>query len=131
MPMPIGLSHVAMSVPSGTLTDEYRAEVVEFYGGLLGWHEIDSLRLPDRMTLSVGRHTYVNIRERPEVMVCHGYEHLGIVVESPAEVERLWGVLDADAREVNLEPLGAGKDAYRSFRFRYLLPLAIEVQFFP
>jgi hypothetical protein len=131
MPTPIGLNHVAMSLPAGSLTDEYRAEVLDFYGGLFGWRELESLRLPDRLTLSTGGQTYVNLRERSEAMVCHGYEHLGVVVESAAEVERLWAALDGDARAVYLEPLGAGDDGYRSFRFRYLLPLAVEVQFFP
>ena len=32
MAMSSGLSHVAMSVPEGTLTDEYRAQLLEFYG---------------------------------------------------------------------------------------------------
>ena len=36
---PTGLNHVAMSVPPGTLTDDYRAELLEFYGGLFGWRE--------------------------------------------------------------------------------------------
>jgi hypothetical protein len=64
-------------------------------------------------------------------MACFGYEHFGIVVASTEEAERMWDLLDRDARDVNLEPLGKGDDGYRSFRFRYLLPLAVEVQFFP
>ena len=131
MAEPTGLNHVAMSVPSGTLTDAYRAELLEFYAALFGWREIESLRLPDRLTVSVGRHGYVNIRERPDPMVCSGYEHFGIVVESTDLVERLWKQLDRDPRDVQLEPLTTGDDGYRSFRFRYLLPLTVEVQYFP
>ena len=41
MPVSAGLSHIAMSVSRGTLTDEYRAELLRFYGELLGWREID------------------------------------------------------------------------------------------
>src|SRR4051812_41889128 len=106
MPAPTGLNHVAMSVPSATLTDQYRAELLDFYGSLFGWSEIESLRLPDRLTVSVGRQCYVNIRERPDPMVCSGYEHFGIVVSSAEDVERMWSVLDGDPRDVNLEPLG-------------------------
>ena len=131
MPTPTGLNHIAMSVPSGTLTEEYRAQLLEFYGRLFGWRELESLRLSDRLTLSVERHSYVNIRERPDSMVCHGYEHFGIVVRSSEEAEHLWAVLDGDPRDVHLEPLTSGEDGYRSFRFRHLLPLAVEVQFFP
>ena len=31
----------------------------------------------------------------------------------------------------DLEPLNRGDDGYRSFRFRYLLPLTVEVQYIP
>ncbi len=120
-----------MSVPRGTLSDEYRAEVVRFYGELLGWDEIDSLRLPDRMTLSVGRHTYINLRERDDVMQTTGYEHFGIVVDSSAAAEDAWEQLGAHPRDVELTELASGADGYRSFRFRYLLPLTVEIQYFP
>ncbi len=64
-------------------------------------------------------------------MVCHGYEHFGLLVRSPEEADTLWAGLDAESRDVNLEPLNSAADGYRSFRFRYRLPLAVEVQFFP
>ena len=131
MSSPIGLNHIAMSVPSGTLTDEFCAEFLEFYGEMLGWRELEPLRLPDRLTISVGPHSYINVRERPDVMVCHGYEHFGIIVGSADDAEQLWARLDADPREVHLESLSTGDDGYRSFRFRYLLPFAVEIQYFP
>jgi hypothetical protein len=125
-----GLNHVAMSVPAGTLTDDYRTELLEFYGGLFGWREIESQRLPDRLTILVGNHTYLNVRERSDPMVCSGYEHFGVVVASTEDAKRLWSVLDADQRDVNLAPLASGDHGLTSFRFRYLLPLAVEVQAF-
>jgi len=128
---PTGLNHVAMSVAPGTLTDAFRSDLLEFYGDRLGWREMDELRLPDRLTVSVGPHSYLNVRERPDPMACSGYEHFGIVVESTEAAEALWHALDHDPRDVHLEPLNAGEDGYRSFRFRYLLPLTVEVQFFP
>jgi hypothetical protein len=131
MPVPTGLNHVAMAVPAGTLTDDYRAELLDFYGDTMGWHEIESLRLPDRLTFSVGRHTYLNIRERVEPTICSGYEHFGIVVESSEHADELWSRLSRETRDVNLEPMQRGEDGFRSFRFRYLLPLAVEVQYFP
>jgi catechol 2,3-dioxygenase-like lactoylglutathione lyase family enzyme len=126
-----GLSHIAMSVPAGTLTDEFRTEVLDFYGAMFGWVEIESLRRPDRMTLAVGRHCYVNVRERDESMTCTGYEHIGLLVESPEAADATWQQLDSDPRTLELEPIDRGDDGYRNFRFRYLLPLAIEVQFLP
>jgi len=130
MAIPTGLNHVAMSVPEGTLTDYYRTELLEFYGDLLGWREIESLRRPDRLTISVGTYTYLNLRERSDPMVCFGYEHLGVVVASSEEAKRLWSVLDGGQRDVNLEPLSSGDQGLTTFRFRYLVPLAVEVQAF-
>jgi hypothetical protein len=131
MPVSIGLSHIAMSVPAGTLTDEYRTELLAFYGGYFGWREIESLRLPDRLTVSIGGHSYLNIRERSESMTYLGYEHFGLLVESSDDADRIWTSLDGDSRDVHLEPLTSGDDGYRSFRFRYLMPFAVEVQFIP
>jgi hypothetical protein len=120
-----------MSVPAGTLTDEYRTKLLDFYGRHFGWREVVSLRLPDRLTMSVGGHTYVNIRERSESMRCHGYEHFGLLVESPDDVDQIWASLAADSGDLHLEPLARDDEGYRSFRFRYLIPLAVEVQFIP
>ena len=131
MPKSRGLSHIAMSVPIGTLTDRYRDELLAFYGEHFGWSEIESLRLPDRLTIAVGRGNYVNVRERAQPMVCEGYEHFGLLLRSPEDVEEVWTALDSDARDVQIEPLDRGDDGYRTFRFRYLLPLTVEVQFLP
>jgi hypothetical protein len=131
MPKSTGLNHVAMSVPRGTLSDENRARLAEFYGEHLGWREIDDLRLPDRLTFAVGGRTYVNIRERDDAMVCHGYEHFGLTLSTVDDVESLWADLEGDDRVDELAPMERGDDGYRVFRFRYLLPMLVEVQHLP
>jgi hypothetical protein len=125
----IRLNHVAMTVPSNSLTDEFRAQVAEFYGPLLGWREIEALRLPDRMTIAVGQGTYINLRERDEVMHTSGYEHFGVVVSTAEEVGE---VRDAViARGIAASEFSTGDGSYLSFRFQHLLPLAVEVQHLP
>jgi catechol 2,3-dioxygenase-like lactoylglutathione lyase family enzyme len=130
MPSSSGLTHVAMSVPDGTLTDGFRARLLEFYGRMLGWREIESLRLPDRLTVAVGPSAYINIRERPASMVTHGYEHFGVLVRSARDLRRLWDALDNEAEDLQLQPLSTNGDGEGSFRFRYLLPMAVEAQFY-
>ena len=125
-----GLSHVAMSVPVGTLTEEYRARLLEFYGRILGWSEMESLRLSDRLTVSVGSYSYINIRERPDSMVSHDYEHFGVLVRSTEEFQQVWTDLAAVQVDVQLEPFSTNDKGEGSFRFRYLLPMAVEVQYF-
>ena len=130
MPGSIALTHVAMSVPAGTLTDDYRQRLLDFYGRVLGWREIEALRLPDRLTIAVGRSTYVNLRERPDSMVTTGYEHFGVSVRSAEELRRLWHELDDGDEDVDLEPLSTNDAGEGSFRFHHLLPMAVEPQYY-
>ncbi len=125
------LSHVAMSVPPGTLTDEYRRNVLDFYGAILGWREMDQLRLPDRMTIAVGPSSYVNLRERDDDAATYrGYDHFGVLVGSEDELRRLWDELSNNHPEVTLRAI-SGTGGALTFRLQHLLPLAVEVQFFP
>ena len=125
-----GLTHVAMSVPLGTLTEEYRGRLLAFYGRLLGWREMELLRLPDRMTISVGGLSYINLRERPDSVTNCGYEHFGVLVPSAEMLRRLWDDLAAEKQDVGLGPLIPDDRGEGSFRFRYLLPMAVEAQFY-
>jgi hypothetical protein len=131
VPKSRGLSHVAMSVPEGTLSDAYREKLLAFYGEHFGWTEIESLRRPDRLTIAIGGGNYVNVRERAESMVSTGYEHFGLLVRSPEDADDAWAALERDDRTESLEPIDKGDDGYRNFRFQYLLPLTVEVQFLP
>ena len=126
-----GISHVAMSVPVGTLTDEFRAELLRSYGGFFGWRELESLRRADRLTIAVGGGDYVNVRERVRSAEYSGYEHFGLRLPSAQAVEAAWAALAADGRCAELDPLEVGEDTYRHFRFRYLLPMSVEVQHLP
>src|SRR3954454_13621012 len=100
-----------MSVTPGTLSDDFRAEVLDFYRALFGWNEIEFLRLDDRMTLAVGGTTYVNIRERDVAMTTSGYEHFGVVMPSPEAVEDVWNQLKA--RGIDVNELQRADDGYR------------------
>ena len=95
MAIPIGLSHVAMSVPRArsptTIGPDCSSSTANCSAGVRS-----NLGRPDRLTISVGLHTYVNVRERADPMVCCEYEHFGIVVASTEEAERLWKSLAAD-----------------------------------
>ena len=122
------LNHVAMSVPPGSLTDEFRARINEFYGGLLGWREVDALRLPDRMTIAIGQGTYINVRERNDAMQATGYEHFGVVVSTAEELEEVREAVIA--RGIVASETEAVAGSVLSFRFHHLLPLAVEVQHF-
>ena len=130
MPKQQVLSHVAMSVPVGTLTDEYRARVLDFYGRVFGWHEMESLRLPDRLTIAVGA-SYINVRERADAPAYTGYEHFGVSFPTARALKDAWERANAESGDVTLEPVSESGDGFATFRLRYLLPLTVEAQYFP
>jgi hypothetical protein len=118
-----GITHVAMSVPAGTLTDEFCAEVLGFYGGVFGWKSMDGFRQPDRLTIAVAPQAYVNLRERDDFATI-GYEHFGVMVESKDALDTLRDEVTSRGVDVEDSP------ASQLFRFKHLLPMAIEVQYF-
>jgi hypothetical protein len=130
MPKQQVLSHVAMSVPSGTLTDEFRARVLDFYGREFGWHEMESLRLPDRLTIAVGA-SYINVRERDDAPEYSGYEHFGVLFPTAQELTDAWARANDDDGAVTLEPISESAGGFATFRVHYLLPLTVEAQYFP
>ena len=90
---------------------------------------MESLRRPDRLTVAVGQFSYINVRERPDSMVTHDYEHFGVLLRSAQDLQDLWDDL-AKGEDVQLEPLSTSDRGEGSFRFRFLLPMAVEAQFF-
>jgi hypothetical protein len=124
------LSHVAMSVPEATFTDAWRTRVLDFYGRVFGWTEMESLRLPDRLTIAVGV-SYINVRARSDAPNYRGYEHFGVAFTSKDELEQAWARANVDDPDVKLEPLEQSPSGFASFRLHYLLPLTVEPQYFP
>jgi hypothetical protein len=130
MPKTQVLSHVAMSVPAGTLTDDYRDRVLDFYGRVFGWTEMKALRRPDRMTIAVGA-SYINVRERADAPEYHGYEHFGVSFPTAGELRAVWQRAHDDDADMTLEPIEETADGFLTFRLHYLLPLTVEAQYFP
>lgn len=123
------LTHIAMSVPVGTLTSDYRSKLLGFYSQVFGWRELEGLSTPDRLTISIGPGTYINVREHEQAMTPGAYEHFGVLVGSVEEVHEL----HAAVQELGggPQPVEEPVRGYPTFRFRHLLPMAIEVQFVP
>lgn len=122
------LTHVAMSVPRGTLTPTFRDETLAFYGSVFGWREMASLSSSERLTIAVAAHAYLNVRET-DAPAHLTYEHFGVLVPTEDDVASIWE--DVRARGASPDPIEHPVDGFPSFRFRHLLPMAIEVQYFP
>jgi hypothetical protein len=130
------LSHVAVTVPAELLTASRKAEWLAFYESVLGWTENAAFAIPgERVLVQVpaeGQAQYVTVRASAAPMQTSGYEHLGIWVDSESEIktlhERARRYADRDPA-VGLTDLSVryGGELH-TFRVRYVLPLAIEVQ---
>ena len=136
--MRLRYTHFAMSVSRATFTDEFVTEVLGFYKEYFGWSEALALRLHgERLTVYTASNQYVNIRASDSPMVTSGYEHLGFAVESHQHLvnlhDRLSRCASQDGR-ASLTPINfteVGDEQVYSFRFAFLLPVALEIQYFP
>ena len=130
------LSHVAMTVPRALFTEAYLDRLRAFYGELLGWHELPALSIPgERLFIQLPRSDqYLNVRASDRPMGVSGYEHIGVLMDTQAEVRDLHAGIRARADALDdLECDPDVREAYGgnvlTFRFRYLMPLSIEVQY--
>ena len=129
-------THVALSVSKAEFNKQYIADVLDFYGSVFGWFEIEDLAIEnERLILDVlGNDQYLNVRARDEPMTTSGYEHLGFSVENENDIRELYlrcedyAGKDERVQLSVLEYRNGG--SYVNFRVRFLLPLSIEVQFF-
>ena len=129
------LSHVAMSVGRSQFTRTFVADL-ELYETLFGWQVDRNLSIDnERLLISLPGHgQYLNVRAADSAMLTTSYEHIGIYVESAEAVrdafERVRAHRQKDDRveldERGVQVLYGG--VLTTFRFRYLLPLAVEVQ---
>lgn len=128
------LSHIAMTVARESYTAEYLSELTRFYGETLGWRVDDNLSKPnERLFIAISRQQYLNVRAADEPMVTSGYEHLGIYLDTPEDVHTMHAKVSIEAKadhhleiDKRVQVLYGG--LLTTFRFRYLMPLAIEVQ---
>jgi hypothetical protein len=127
-------SHVAVTVPSELFDTERRFELLGFYAEVFGWHENPDLSIPgERIFLRAPSNTqYITIRASAQPMSTSGYEHLGIAIESEAELRAIHEratQLSGRFRELELGQIETGYgDRLLTFRLRFRLPLTLEVQ---
>jgi hypothetical protein len=123
-----------VTVPVEQLAGVARRELLEFYREVFGWHENPGLAIPgERIFLRAPTDTqYITIRASEAPMHTSGYEHLGIIVDSEAELraihERVAAMAsrfpDLELQRIQSEYGGA----LLTFRVRFRLPLTFEIQ---
>ncbi|MEN8184239.1 MAG: VOC family protein [Myxococcota bacterium] len=128
-------SHVAVTVPADRLEGRGREELLEFYEDVFGWRENPELSIPgQRIFLRAPTDTqYITIRSSRSPMQTSGYEHLGVLVDSTAELGAIHTRAETAAPRFPDLELGPIQSAYggvlTSFRLRFRLPLTLELQY--
>ena len=132
----IRFNHMELTFPTGTLTPEFRAEVDAFYGSIFGWRGIDTEVVGQNVhILLIGeRGDFILLAESDRPLSSPGYDHLGLLHETRAEVDDLlakcqtFAERDDRVRVKNYDDLVNGGLVVRAFYVKYLLPIWFDVQ---
>jgi hypothetical protein len=128
-------NHMELTFPLGTLDAAYRGEVTSFYSGLFGWATSDVEVVGQSCQyLRVDDGQFLLLAESPKPIQSPGYDHLGLLCETRAEVDNLLGRVkeyqakDDRVRIKEYEDLKTANLTVHAFYVKYLLPIFFDVQ---
>ena len=128
-------NHMELSFPSGTLTQEFRAEVDGFFCGVLGWDSLDTEVVGQSChLLRPDDGQFILMAEGREPMSSPGYDHLGLLMESRSEVDstlaecQIFQKDDPRLRIKEYEDLIGPTVTVHAFYVKYLLPIWFDIQ---
>jgi hypothetical protein len=127
-------NHMELTFARGSLDEATRSAIDAFYGGVLGWRctpyelfgQLGHLLVPDE-----GQ--FLLLMESDDPISSPGLDHLGMLLDSRAEVDVLHQACSAFAVEDDrfqiqeFEDLVNPRVTQRLFYFRFLLPLWFDV----
>jgi hypothetical protein len=134
--MPMRFNHMELTFPVGTLTDVFRKDVDDFYCEVFGWTAVDT-EVVGQLThilLTGDGGDFILLAESEKPMSSPGYDHLGLLQGTRAEVDDLLAnckerQLDDDRIRVKeYNDLVTGDLVVHAFYVRHLLPIWFDVQ---
>ena len=129
-------NHMELTVPIGALTD-HREEMKAFYAEIFGFEALDVPILNQTgLLLRTDPETsqFILVTEQKKHLHSPGYDHLGFLYETRAEVdalrEKVQKLREKDPRiEIkDYDDLVTGPVTVRAFYVRFLLPIWFDVQ---
>jgi hypothetical protein len=128
-------NHMELTFAPGTLDPAFRKEVADFYGELFGWSSADVEVVGQSCQyLRVDDGQFLLLAESPRPMQSPGYDHLGLLCETRAEVDgiltkaREYAARDDRVQLKEYEDLVTGNVTVHAFYVKYLLPIFFDVQ---
>ena len=135
--MTLRFNHMELTLPPGALDAETRDEIKRFYGEVFGWNAIDVPILGQQGLLlrtDADTSQFVLIVESKKPVSVPGYDHLGLLLDTRADVDRAldairgWRARDERVQSKEYEDLAQGDVTVHAFYVRYLLPIWFDVQ---
>jgi len=129
-------NHMEITFPVGTLDDAFRKEVDAFYGDVFGWTGVDTEVVGQlcHVMLTGDNGDFILLAESPKPMSSPGYDHLGLLQGSRAEVDdlleccRRWKDKDDRVLLKEYDDLVTGDLVVHAFYVKHLLPIYFDVQ---
>jgi hypothetical protein len=128
-------NHMELTLPRGTLTPEYRAEIDAFYGDVFGWTFLDTPIVGQLGHLCrIDEDDFILLLESDTPMSSLGYDHLGILLPTREEVDdtlakiKTWQAKDDRIRIKEYTDLHTGNVIVHAFYVRHLLPIWFDIQ---
>jgi hypothetical protein len=129
-------NHMELTLAPGTL-DPLRSEISRFYQDVFGWTPLD-LEILGQKALLLGVDAEVSqfilVAENPKPMQAPGYDHLGVLVDTRAEVDELLAKCkDAQRKDERVQikeydDLVQSDVTVHAFYVKFLLPIYLDVQ---
>jgi len=135
--MTLRFNHMELTLPPGALDAGTRDEIKRFYGEVFGWNALDVAILGQQgLLLRTDTETsqFLLLIESKKSVSVPGYDHLGLLLETRAEVDRAfdairkWQASDERVQIKEYEDLVQGDVTVHAFYVRYLLPIWFDVQ---
>lgn len=131
----IRFNHMELTLAPGQLDERMRADLRSFYGDVLGWEILDVEIVGGRQLLmrpDDGQFILVAEHRRP--LSAPGYDHLGFLCDTPAEVDELLErckqhqAADDRMQIKEYDDLVTGAVVVHAFYVKYLLPIWFDIQ---
>jgi predicted enzyme related to lactoylglutathione lyase len=129
-------NHMELTFPTGTLTDEVRADVDAFYGDVFGWKFLDTNVVGQLAHLcQLGDSgDFILLAESDKPMSSPGYDHLGILMDDRTDVDetlaacKAWQAKDDRVQIKEYKDLVMPTLTVHAFYVKHILPIWFDVQ---
>ncbi len=128
-------NHMELTFPVGTLTQEFREEIDAFYCSVFDWRGLDTEVVGQKChILMPDADQFILLAESNKPMSSPGYDHLGLLQDTRAEVDRLleecerYAEKDDRVKIIRYDDLVYPELTVHAFYVKFLLPVYFDVQ---